>query len=301
MGQAEANPSPASARVCIVAAAVLWSIGAAYAKVLREDTALGLNVPLLDPLQIASLRVLCAGIVLLPLLRRRDFSFRPMMLVAAVCFALMNVTYITAMSLGPAANAVLLQYTAPMWMYLVSVLFLGEPADRRAGASVVIGLTGIGIIIFGGWQGEQLDVVLYALASGVFFAGVLIALRLLHDASSRLVTTINLLFSGLVLLPLIWSKAPPSAAQVGVLFFYGGMQMALPYWLMARGLRSVSPQEAGTLTLLEPLLAPFWAYLVSPNTEKPGVYTLVGGLFILGALAYRYWPRARNVYRVLGK
>jgi drug/metabolite transporter (DMT)-like permease len=66
--------------------------------------------------------------------------------------------------------------------------------------------------------------------------------------------------------------------------------MSLPYWLVARGLRRVSPQEAGTLTLIEPLLNPVWAYLVSPRTESPNGYTLAGGAFILGALLWRYWP-----------
>jgi drug/metabolite transporter (DMT)-like permease len=66
--------------------------------------------------------------------------------------------------------------------------------------------------------------------------------------------------------------------------------MSLPYWLVARGLQTVSPQEAGTLTLLEPLLNPLWAYLVSPATEGLNRYTLIGGACILGALAYRYWP-----------
>jgi drug/metabolite transporter (DMT)-like permease len=65
--------------------------------------------------------------------------------------------------------------------------------------------------------------------------------------------------------------------------------MALPYWLMARSLKVVSPQEAGTISLLEPLLNPLWAYLVSG--EQPSLYTLAGGAFILGALAWRYWPR----------
>jgi DME family drug/metabolite transporter len=291
MGADATKPTVASARLCIVAATLLWSSGSAFAKVLREETPLGLNAPLLDPLQIASLRVLCASAVLLPLLRRRDFSFRPLMLVTAICFAVMNATFITAMSLGSVANAVLLQYTAPMWMYLVSVLCLGEPADRRGGVSVVIGVAGIMVIVYGGWEGAQLGVVLCALASGVALAGVFIGLRLLQNASSRMVTTINLLFSGLVLLPIIWDKTLPSSAQFGVLILYGAIQMAIPYWLMARGLRSVSPQEAGTLTLLEPLLAPVWAYLTSPATEKPSVFTVVGGSCILGALAYRYWPR----------
>jgi drug/metabolite transporter (DMT)-like permease len=64
--------------------------------------------------------------------------------------------------------------------------------------------------------------------------------------------------------------------------------MGLPYWLMSRGLRSVSPQEAGAITLLEPILNPVWAYLVA--NEEPPLATVFGGLFILGALAWRYWP-----------
>jgi len=290
MGQAAAKPAPVRARLCIVAATILWSSGSVFAKVLREDTALGLNAPLLEPSQIASFRVLCAGVLLLPLLRRRDFSFRPMMVFTAACFALMNWAFLTAISYGTAANAILLQSTAPLWMYLVSVYCLREPVQRRAGVSLVIGVTGIGVILWGGWQGAQLKVLVYALGSGFFLAGVYIGLRLLHNASALLLTTINLLFGGLVLLPTIWDKAPPVPAQVGVLFLYGGLQMALPYWLMAKGLRHVSPQEAGTLTLLEPLLASLWAYLLLPDKETPGPYTLVGGSFILGALAYRYWP-----------
>jgi drug/metabolite transporter (DMT)-like permease len=64
--------------------------------------------------------------------------------------------------------------------------------------------------------------------------------------------------------------------------------MGIPYWLVARGLRSVSPQEAGTITLLEPILNPLWAFLVV--AEVPSKFELVGGGFILGALAWRYWP-----------
>ena len=83
----------------------------------------------------------------------------------------------------------------------------------------------------------------------------------------------------------------PSLPQLALLFLFGSVQMALPYWLVARGLRVVSPQEAGTITLLEPLLNPLWAYLVSPKSEAPKIYTLAGGACILGALAWRYWPR----------
>jgi drug/metabolite transporter, DME family len=295
-----AAPTPpvslAQGRLCVVLAAVLWSTSGAFTKLLRERTPLGLNEPPLGGLQIALLRVFWAGVVLLPFVRRRDLSFRPATLATAVSFAVMNGLFVWAMAEGPAANAILLQYTAPMWMYLVCVTALGEPADRRGAVTLGVGMLGVGVIVWGGWAGGQLPVVLIALASGVAYAGVVIGLRVQRDASPRWLTAFNHLFGAAALVPLLvlWPGPAPTGAQVGVLFLFGALQMGLPYWLVARGLRAVSPQEAGTLTLLEPLLNPLWAFLVSPATETPRPYTAVGGALILGGLAYRYWPQKRG-------
>ena len=63
-----------------------------------------------------------------------------------------------------------------------------------------------------------------------------------------------------------------------VLVFFGVLQLAVPYWLMARGLRVIGPAEAGTLTLLEPMLNPVWTYLISG--ERPQPSTFVGGAIV---------------------
>jgi drug/metabolite transporter (DMT)-like permease len=283
-----ATPSLAHGRLCVVLAALLWSTSGAFTKVLTLETRLGLNDPPISPLLIACLRVLFAGIVLVPTLRRRDVSFQPMMLVTALCFTVMNATFVSALALGTAANAIVLQYTAPMWMFLACVWLLGEKADVRSFVAVWIGLAGIGIIVAGGWQAGELAVIGIALVSGLAYAGVVIGLRVLRNTSPRWLTVVNHLSSGLVLVPFVWHLPTPTAAQLIVLSIYGAVQMAIPYWLVARGLKTVSPQEAGTITLLEPLLNPVWAYLVSG--EQPQWYTYAGGVFILGALAWRYWP-----------
>src|SRR3981081_2323269 len=118
------SPSPqfslARGRLCIVLAALFWSLSGAFTKILTQPTFLSLHTPPLDPLHIACYRVLFAGLVLLPSLRRSDVSFRPMMLGMFGCLAVMNALFISAQGWGPAANAILLQYTAPMWMYLAS-------------------------------------------------------------------------------------------------------------------------------------------------------------------------------------
>jgi drug/metabolite transporter (DMT)-like permease len=281
-------------RLYVVAAALLWSTSGAFTKVLTQPTGLGLDTPRPDGLQIAFFRVFFAGAVVVPLVRRRDIAFRPAMIPTALSFAVMNALFVSALAAGSAANAILLQYTAPMWMYLVSVWGLGEPADRRGAVSLAIGMAGIGLIVGGGWGEGNLGVVAVALGSGVTYAGVLLGLRVLRGVSPRWLTVCNHLFAAAALLPFVWRLPPPTAAQLGVLFLYGTLQMGLPYWLVARGLRRVSPQEAGTLTLLEPLLNPVWAYLASPGTETPTAWTVAGGACILGALAYRYWPRRRE-------
>jgi drug/metabolite transporter (DMT)-like permease len=266
----------------------LWSLSGAFVKILTRDTGLGLEVPAVKPMTMAFYRVMFAALVLLPTLRRSDVSLRPMMVPMVLSFAVMNALFVNAMSLGSAANAILLQYTAPLWMYLASVWWLGEPADRRSSAAIAVGVVGILVIVVGGRGSGELTVSAIGLGSGVAYAGVVLCLRVLRSASSRWLAFLNHAVSALALLPWVLFEPPPRAAQLVILFLFGAVQMGLPYWLMARGLRSVSPQEAGTITLLEPILNPVWAYLVA--SEAPTATTFVGGALILAGLVWRYWP-----------
>jgi drug/metabolite transporter (DMT)-like permease len=293
-------------RLLIALAAVLWSLSGGFTKVLTKETIFGLNDPKPAALAIATFRLVFAGMVLVPTLRLRDLSFRPLMIIMVLVFGIMNLLFIPAMVGGTAANAILLQYTAPLWMFLVCVLWLGEKADRRSLVALVIGLFGIGIILVGsllhsGWASDELSILALGLGSGFSYAGVVIFLRLLRGESSRWLVVLNHLGGALVVvmvwvvLALVWnvdSNMPGTLGQYATLALFGAVQMGLPYWLMSRGLRSVSPQEAGTITLLEPILNPVWAYLVAGEVPLPA--TFFGGAFILGALAWRYWPVNRR-------
>jgi drug/metabolite transporter (DMT)-like permease len=176
-------------------------------------------------------------------------------------------------------------------MFLAGVWLLGERADLRSLAALAIGLAGVAVIVVGGWREAQLFVVGIGLGSGLTYASVVVCLRVLKGASPRWLTVLNQLVSAAALVPWVAALPLPTPGQRVVLFLYGAVQMAIPYVLMARGLGSVSPQEAGTITLLEPLLNPLGAYLMAG--ERPGPFTVIGGAFILAALAWRYWPRKR--------
>jgi drug/metabolite transporter (DMT)-like permease len=288
-------PSLAHGRLCVVLAAAFWSLSGALIRLLRHDTPVRLGPEPVHGLTIAFYRPLFAVLVLLPALRRSDIAFRPGMVLMAAFFAVMNAAFVLAMAWGKSSNAILLQYTAPLWMYLASIWFLGEKADRRSSVAVVVGLLGMAVILLGGAQETEPQgaVIAVGLVSGFTYAGVMVCLRGLRELSPRWLTVVNHVVAAGVLVPALcwygWQSL--TVAQVLVLVFFGAVQMALPYWLVARGLHVVSPQEAGAITLLEPLLNPVWAFLVAPGRETPSPWTVGGGAVILGALAYRYWPR----------
>src|SRR5437764_14709750 len=94
------------ARACLVLAAVLWSLGSVFMRLLREPLGLGLNEPLLTPLQIAFYRGLFGGLVVLAMVRRAEMQFRPQMFAMMVVFTMMSGLYLSALALGPAANAI---------------------------------------------------------------------------------------------------------------------------------------------------------------------------------------------------
>jgi drug/metabolite transporter, DME family len=276
--------------------------------VLDTPTSYGLHEPELKPIQMTFWRGIFAGLALIPLVRRRDLRFRPPMLGMVVCFAVMSGLYMSAMGLGKASNAILLQNTAPVWVYLIGVYLLGHAADSRALRSTLLAMVGAGIIVAGNWpvdlppeeQSSQITILLMAAGSGVMYAGVVLFLGHLKAESPAFLMVLNLIGSAVclgafVLMNSGWGSfvewvSAPSVGQLAFLAVYGAVQMALPYWLFARGLKAVSAQEAAVITLLEPVLNPVWAYLIAPDKEVPTRWTLIGGAVLLAALAWRYMP-----------
>ncbi|MCU0880808.1 MAG: EamA family transporter, partial [Pirellulaceae bacterium] len=110
-----AEPSLNTARLLVVAAALLWSTAGLFAK---APIFAGWPGPVM-----AFWRALFACVILLPMVRRPQWSWR--LVPMAAMFAAMNYTYLTALTAGTAANAIWLQNTAPVWVLLVGVLVFG--------------------------------------------------------------------------------------------------------------------------------------------------------------------------------
>ncbi len=272
-------------RLCIVLAALLWSSGGFFVKSpLFHDWP-----PETRGLALAFWRALFAGLVLVPLVRRPRWAWT--MLPMTLCFVLMNITYLSAMVWTTAANAIWLQYLAPLWVAVIGVLLLREPLPRKDIVLLACGLGGVGTILFFEVRGQQMAGVICGMLSGVFFGSIVLFLRGLRDHDGAWMMCLNLFSTAAALAPWMWLNGPaPSAYQLPWLAAFGVFQLGLPYYLFSRGLRSVASPEASGISLLEPILLPVWVYL--RWDEAPAPWTIVGGTLIFVGLVLRYMGSA---------
>ncbi len=273
-----------SGRILILVAALLWSSSALFAK-----------APLFDDwpresrgMVLAFWRALFAGALLVPAVRQPRLRWR--MLPMVICFALMNATYLSAMTLTTAANAIWLQSTAPLWIFVAGAWMGTDAFNRRDLPPLLCGLLGVGLILSFEINGQAQAGIACGLASGLCYAGVVLSIRALRSENGPWLVAINHLFAAAALFPfLLYVGIWPSGLQLAVLAAFGLFQMGLPYLLFARGLHSVSSQEASLITLLEPVLVPVWASLAWG--EQPAWWTLAGAGLILTGFVVRYSRR----------
>ena len=199
----------------------------------------------------------------------------------------MNVLYLTGMTLTTAANTIWLQNLAPSWVFLYTLLFFRESPAREDFIPLVLGLFGVGTILFFEIQGQDQIGVIAGILSGMTYAGVIVFMRRLRELNTAWLVFLCHAVSAVVVLPLLlYYQIWPTLTQFLVLVAFGVLQTGIPYLLFAAALRHIPSQEAVALGLLEPVVLPLWVYLVWGEQAAP--WTLVGAGFILTGLFLRY-------------
>jgi drug/metabolite transporter (DMT)-like permease len=171
-----------------------------------------------------------------------------------------------------------------------------EPIVRRDLIPLCFGVVGVSTILAFEVQGQARFGVACGLAAGISYAAVVVFMRHMRSENSFWLVGLNHGVAALMLLPWVLRLgAWPTPLQFAALAAFGILQMALPYLLLIRGLRAISSQEAVAIGMAEPILIPFWAYLI--RGEVPAPWTLFGAGMILLGLVLRYvvwelWTRS---------
>ena len=284
MPNALRKPS-SSPLLLVLAAAVIWSSGGLFIKWTT-----------LSGLELSFGRSLLAAITVAIFTRREGFGLNRITLIASVLYAALLLLFVLATKETTAANAIFLQYTAPLYVLVLEPIFYKEKFRQRDLITVIFCVIGMSLFFVGKLRPQDVTGNLLALASGVCFAAYFLLLR---HSSARDVNRASSVIYGNLLVVLIAAPAGLQALS-GIklhdalsVVYLGVVQIGIAYTLftlgMARGIRSL---DAGIVGYIEPVLNPVWVFLVIG--ERPSKWAMIGGAIIVGAVVVHTTLKAKE-------
>ena len=268
-----AKPASFSPLLLVLGAALLWSTGGLFIKATS-----------LSGLELSFARSLLGAITVALFTRHEGFRLNRVSAMATVLYAILLVLFVLATKKTSAANAIFLQYTAPVYVLVLEPLFYQEKFRLRDLITVLICMGGMSLFFVGKLEPQHLEGNLLALGSGVCFA---LYFLLLRHSKARDVNRASSVIYGNLLVVVFCAPAFFAAARRGIgvadiaaVSYLGIIQIGLAYTLftlaMARGVRSL---DAGIIGYVEPVLNPIWVFLFIG--EQPGKWAVLGGAIII--------------------
>jgi len=262
------------APVLLLITALLWSLGGVLIK--------SIDWP---PMAIAAGRSIVAIPVLLVCAGRQRFTFSSAQVAGAVAYAGTVALFVFATRMTTAANAIFLQYTAPIYVAIIGRWYLDErplPIDWWV---IAVALAGIALFFLDRLTISGLWGNVAALASAVAFASLVIFLRKERAGSPVNTVILGNMIVGIAGAPFLLRAPLHQPRALWLLLVLGVVQLGLSYALYAEAIKHVTALEAMLIPLIEPVLNPVWVMLALG--ERPGRWASVGGALVLGAVLTR--------------
>jgi len=263
-----------TATLSLILTAILWSTSGVLVKMLDWQ-----------PISIWAGRATLAFLVFLIYLRRIPLK-RPTwaQVIALVCFLSTQLLFITSNKMTTAANAIFLQYTAPIYIVLLAYWFLRERPERIDW--ITMGAIFTGLLFFFGEELNFDGIVgnVLALLSGVTLAGMNVAMRAQKDGTPAEAIMMGHMLAAIVGAPsLVQETFTPG--NIAIIAFLGIFQIGLAFVFYANAIKHVPAMESTLILTLEPVLNPLWVFLILG--ESPGPSALLGGAIVVGAVTVR--------------
>lgn len=256
------------------AVALMWSLA-------------GLNIKMIhwNGAAIAGGRSLIAVILLTPLaLKSPCRKITTYVIGGAVCYAAFNYCFIVSTKLTTSANAIMLQYTAPIYVALLSWIFLKEHIGRSDLICIAFVFCGMILFFLDQAGGGTTIGNLIAVLNGVTFAGISIFLRLQKNSDPVMSMYFGNILSALIGLPIMIFTGMPDNKSALFLLLAGGLS-ALTYALYAKASTGLTALEAVLLPIIDPVMNPVWVFFILG--ERPGILSLFGAFIVLTAVTIR--------------
>ena len=281
--EAEKKPFPPVALVVI--AVLLWSTGGLFIKLTS-----------LDAYQVTFFRSLLAGITVLLVTRKNGLRINAFGIMASVIYATLLFLFVWATKHTTAANAIFLQYTAPIYILILAPFIIGEKFHWQDLITIIFCVGGMSLFFVGKLEISDYQGNLAALGSGIFLGLYIMLLR--HPRAHGMNSTITVIYgnfllalltlpSGIAALPVM------NLTDVLAVGFLGIFQIGISYILFIKGVTGgTRPLDASIIGFIEPLLNPVWVFIFVG--EQPSNWAILGGTIIVATVVVHTFHQYRT-------
>jgi drug/metabolite transporter (DMT)-like permease len=261
------------ALILLALTAVFWSLGGLLIKSVSAH-----------PLAIAGTRSAISAVVIFLYIRKPRFTWSFPQIGAAVTYALTVILFVAANKMTTAANAILIQYTAPIYVALFGAWLLKEKPKLLDWATIAVVLGGMTLFFVESLDTKGMLGNVFAALSGLTFGLVAVFMRMQKDGSPIESILLGNILTAVIGVPFLFTDMPDGKGWF-CLVILGVVQLAIPYILYSKAIIHATALEASLIPVIEPILNPIWVMLLL--NEVPGTMALVGGAIVLLAVTLR--------------
>ena len=265
-----------------------------------------------DAYQVTFFRSLLAAITVLIITRKDGLRINAFGIMCSIIYAALLFLFVWATKHTTAANAIFLQYTAPIYILILAPFVIGEKFHLRDLITVIFCLAGMSLFFVGDLTIGDVQGNIAALCSGIFLGLYIMLLKhpratgtasipacdvvtteetpsqasmLAAPVAPPLNPVITVIYGNFLLALLTLPSgiaAVPTATltDYAAVAFLGIVQIGISYVLFIKGVRSgTRPLDASIIGFIEPLLNPVWVFLIIG--ERPSQWAILGGTVII--------------------
>lgn len=205
---------------------------------------------------------------------------------ASLFYSGILIFFVLATKMTTAANAIFLQFTAPIYLLFLEPLFLKTRFKYKDLFTVIICTSGMTLFFFGKLDTGNIYGNIFAIVAGICFALFSLFLKwkkIIAGAQNTLGTIIlgNIIVSILCLI-FTFNNLSISLTDFFILLYMGSVQIGISYTIFNEGIKYVSATESMIIGIMEAVFNPIWVFI--GIGERPSNFALIGGTIIFTAI-----------------
>lgn len=261
--------------LAILLSALLWSISGLLIKYIPWH-----------PMLIAGGRSFLTALVLLAYFRGRlRVRLNLITLLSGLSLTLTQTLFIAANKMTTAANAIMLQYTMPVFIIMLSAAIYKIRPSRREVLAMIWAMAGIILFFMDDLAPGNLLGNILSVLSGVTFA-VFYVLNTRPSCHVPLATFLGQVFTALAGLPFLGllDRQTFTTEALVALGILGTFQLGLAFIIFQFGIKRTNPLNASLISMAEPIMNPVWVFLILG--EAPGILALIGTVIVISGVLF---------------